>query len=63
MGAPLDLDKAQAGAETTVETWTGCKAGGAAELWTIHGAGHVPAFRMPDWPNAIWGWMSTHPKP
>ena len=62
MGAPLDLDKSLDGAETVVEKWNGCKPGGAAELWTIRGAGHVPAFRLPFWPQTIWGWMSAHPK-
>ena len=60
---PKDLDKALAGAETTVERWTGCKPGGAAELWTIHGAGHIPTFQQPAWPEAIWSWFAAHPKP
>src|SRR5262249_9298088 len=33
---PLDLDSSLMGAETTVQRYTqGCKAGGAAELWSI----------------------------
>jgi polyhydroxybutyrate depolymerase len=63
MGAPQDLDVTAPGAETSVEIWTGCQPGGAAQLWTMHGVGHVPNFRHPDWENAIWAWMSAHPKP
>ena len=61
--APLDLDTSIAGAETTVERWTGCKTGGAAELWTIHGGSHIPVFNQPAWPDAMWRWFSSHPKP
>ena len=59
---PLDLDAGLAGAETTVEKWTGCKPDGAAELWTIKGGMHLPNFRQPVWPEALWGWLSAHAK-
>ena len=40
---PMDLDVKLAGAETTVERYTaGCKPGGSAALWTIHGGVHLP---------------------
>jgi polyhydroxybutyrate depolymerase len=61
-GQTLDLDARIAGAETVVERHDGC-AGGAAELWTVTGANHVPTFNMPGWGNAIFDWMMAHPKP
>jgi polyhydroxybutyrate depolymerase len=59
-GQRLDLDKSLAGAETEVDRYACAK--GAAELWTIHGAGHLPDFRQPDWADALWAWLSAHPK-
>lgn len=59
---PLDLDVSIPGAETSVLRWTGCRPGGAAELWTIRGAGHLPALR-PSWSETIYGFMAGHPKP
>ncbi|MSP59226.1 MAG: hypothetical protein EXR72_02610 [Myxococcales bacterium] len=69
-GTALDLDGSLAGAETIVERWTGCK-GGAAELWTIQGGGHIPKFGSlhPDqtkglaFAEAIYGFLAAHPKP
>jgi polyhydroxybutyrate depolymerase len=66
-GATLDLDTVQPGAETEVEAFSGCPAGGEVELWTIHGAGHIPSFQtnpanMPTWGEQIWGWLSTKVK-
>lgn len=61
MGAPLDVDALLLGNETTVERWKGCP-GGAAELWTIHGGGHVPTFQS-TWASLIYGFMAAHPKP
>jgi hypothetical protein len=60
-GAPLDLDYVVAGAETTPERWTGC-AHGAAELWTLHGVGHIPHLSTA-WAPTIYGFMAAHPKP
>ncbi len=40
-GGELDLETI-AGAETTVQRHEGCPSGGAAELWTVAGGGHVP---------------------
>jgi polyhydroxybutyrate depolymerase len=59
---PLDLDSTLPGAETTVQRWTGCKPGGAAELWTIQGGTHIPAIGK-SWAGTLWNWMSAHPKP
>jgi polyhydroxybutyrate depolymerase len=61
--APVDLEKNLPGAETTKEKWTGCKPGGAAELWTIHGGVHLPIWNQPAWPEAMWAWFAAHPKP
>jgi polyhydroxybutyrate depolymerase len=67
-GQTLDLDTGIPGAETTVEAFSGCPAGTAAELWTIKGGSHVPAFptnpaNMPTWGELVWGWLSMHVKP
>lgn len=43
-GTPLNLDAQAPGAETTVTMWSGCSGGVAAELWTMDGVGHIPAF-------------------
>lgn len=62
-GMTLDLVSNLPGAETSVARHDGCVSGGAAELWTIHGAPHVPMFNLPAWPEAIYNWMLAHPKP
>ena len=59
-GAPLDLESALEGAETTVEQLrTGCMPGVDAELWTIVGGTHIPALER-TWGEAVYGWLSTH---
>ncbi len=60
---PLDLDVEIPGAETTVQTWaSGCKPGGSAALWTIHGGMHLPSigdtFRQD-----VFQYLIAHPKP
>jgi polyhydroxybutyrate depolymerase len=47
-------------AETTTERWTGCP---GVELWTMHGARHVPRVNQPLWAQSIYGWLAAHPKP
>jgi polyhydroxybutyrate depolymerase len=59
----IDLDKSIPGPETSISKWSGCKPGGAAELWTMHGVGHLPAFQQPAWPQALTAWLATHIKP
>lgn len=59
---PMDLDTALAGAETTVEKWTGCKDGTDVELWVVRGADHHPTFGTA-WAPAAWTWLSAHAKP
>lgn len=58
----LDLEANIDGAETTVARHTGCRSGGAAELWTLRGGGHTPSFLRPTWAQAIWGFLKAHPK-
>ena len=55
-----DLFDDVAGAETTIERWGGCR---GVELWTLHGAPHVPRPRQPDFARALVGWLLEHPKP
>lgn len=59
-GMPLDLDTALLGAETKVETHACTK--GAAELWTVRGAGHFPTFGGA-WAETFYAFLDAHPKP
>ena len=56
-----DIEAGIPGNETTVARYTGC-AGGAVELWSIQGGGHLPTL-VPDWPSQIYGFLGAHPKP
>lgn len=49
----LDLDSQVPDAETRVDRYTDCPEGGAVELWTIEGGGHVPGLIQENWPAAI----------
>ena len=49
------------GAETVIGRHEACM-GGAAELWTMEGAGHIPAFSSM-WSDAVFDWLMAHPKP
>ena len=49
-------------AESTVTRWTGCRPGGAAELWTMAGAGHGPDI-SDAFPAAALDFFEAHPKP
>ena len=60
-GAMLDLDPSVPGAETSVSRHNAC-AGGAAELWTMRGAGHLPGVGS-EWANTIYDWLMAHPRP
>lgn len=57
-----DLNDAGQPAETTVKRWTGCKPGGAVELWTIPGGSHVPAISNA-FGVALLDFLEAHPKP
>ena len=61
--APLDLDQAVSGAETTVTRYeAGCKPGGGATLWTMHGSEHVPVL-TPAFAPAVIDYLFAHAKP
>jgi polyhydroxybutyrate depolymerase len=57
-GQTYDLVQTLPGNETEVSAYA-C-AQGAAELWTIHGGGHLPVFNFPDWGNHLLDWLSAH---
>ncbi len=59
-GKTYDFDVVVAGNETSGAAWS-CPVG-AAELWTMHGVGHVPHFQIPEWGNEIFDWLMAHPK-
>jgi polyhydroxybutyrate depolymerase len=60
-GDKQDLDFVIDGDETRASRFS-CTAG-AAELWSMVGVGHLPNVRQPDWGNALWSFLSAHPKP
>lgn len=57
----MDLDWSLLGRETKVERHLLCE-GGAAELWSIRGGSHIPAFRS-RWADAVYDFLMAHPKP
>jgi polyhydroxybutyrate depolymerase len=57
-GAAIDLTNAT-GAETDVAAYTGCPAGGAAELWTVNGGVHLLLLTSG---QPLWDWLSAHPR-
>lgn len=59
VGTPLDLDSSVAGAETARGAFAGCPEGGAVELWTMEGSGHVPAMNTTFAPS-VFGWFADH---
>ena len=61
-GAPLDLEKNLAGDETTVSTYTACKAGASVELRTIVGGAHIPAL-SPTFTSSAADWLLAQHKP
>jgi polyhydroxybutyrate depolymerase len=58
----LDIAAQIDGAETSVETFSGCPAGIDVELWTVAGGPHVPALSATFATDAI-DFLLTHPKP
>jgi polyhydroxybutyrate depolymerase len=58
----VDLSAAGAPAEASVTRWTGCKPGGAVELWTVPGGGHDPTISA-SFPDAVLDFLQAHPKP
>ena len=57
-----DVGSPDAPEEATVTRWTGCRPGGAAELWTIPGGGHGPNLSAA-FPAAVLDFFEAHPKP
>jgi polyhydroxybutyrate depolymerase len=58
----LDLDSALPGLDTVVTKTANCTDGISAELWTINGANHFPAF-TPQFASELVSWLLNHPKP
>lgn len=60
--APQDFLDTLAGAETTIEDWTnGCQKGTAVTLWSMVGAGHIPAIGE-TYRKAVLEFLLAHPK-
>lgn len=59
----FDLESNIDGNETDVTRYSGCNAGGAAELWTLRGGSHTPNFWRTRWPALVVEWFRAHPKP
>jgi polyhydroxybutyrate depolymerase len=59
--APRDLVAGLEPGPVTAYT-TGCEPGGAAELWTQPGAGHIPVW-SPTFATQVVEWLLDHPKP
>lgn len=58
----IDIDAVLDGNETLVTRHANCKPGGAAELWTMQGATHVPGLG-PNFAPAVVDWLFAHAKP
>ena len=58
----LDLVEDVPGLDTSITRYTSAPLGGAAELWTIVGAGHFPTLSAQFAPRLI-DWLLSHPKP
>jgi polyhydroxybutyrate depolymerase len=61
-GTRLDLDATIPGDDTEVSRFDGCPPGGAVELWTITGAGHIMPFAPAFTPSVV-DFLLAHPKP
>ena len=62
MAAPMDIDAQLDGNETLVTRHANCKAGGAAELWTIQEGTHIPGLGT-NFAPALVDWLFAHAKP
>ncbi len=61
-GMSKNVDSFLSGKETQVQSYTDCPTGGAVELWTITRGVHSPTFDD-NWPDLVWEFMKSHPKP
>lgn len=61
--APIDLDRAVAGAETKITRYPSCREGVATELLTMEGSTHVPFDLTPDLGRHVWEFLASHPRP
>jgi polyhydroxybutyrate depolymerase len=61
-GGTLDLDQGITGDETQTATTAGCPSGGAVELWTMNGSGHVPSL-FASFEANVSLWWDDHPRP
>ncbi len=58
----LDLTTDIPGLDTIVTRYTTSSRGGAVELWTINGGGHIPKLSSEFTPRVM-DWLLAHPKP
>jgi polyhydroxybutyrate depolymerase len=61
-GQTYDLVSTLAGNETTVQAYAGCPTGNDVQLWVVDGGVHIPTLSA-GFGAAVWGFLSTHPKP
>lgn len=54
-----DYDTAVSGEETRVGRHENCAPGGASELWSMEGSGHIPGFNTA-WNDAVVDWLEAH---
>lgn len=59
-GMPIDIEAVIVGNETNVARYS-CTAG-TAELWSIQGGSHIPAFQ-PSFASLVYDFFLAHPKP
>lgn len=58
-GARKDLDGSLAGTETQTESFGGCPAEGAVDLWTIEDGSHTPSWSS-SWRPELLAWLAAH---
>ncbi|HVV87184.1 MAG TPA: PHB depolymerase family esterase [Kofleriaceae bacterium] len=62
-GGRFDLTSDLPGDESQLVEGTGCPAGGAVELMTVNGGGHVPVLKQPEFRDTVWDFFAAHPRP
>lgn len=62
LAGDLDLTSEILYPETWRRAYSACPANGAAELWTMWGASHIP-FLKSDFSDRVYQWLRAHPKP